>query len=290
MGKGELDIGRIGTTICEGDIVVCHFMEKGPKMLRVAPGGVINTAHGKLEHDHIIGRQWGESVRTSTGRQVYLLRPTLEDFAMGLRRISNINYPKDISRILYRVGIGPGDRVLELGTGSGAMAISLAYAVGAQGRVYSYDIREDMIKCAGKNLRRTGLADRVELKLREKMALPAESDVDAVLMDIPTPWEELEAAWQALSPGGYLACTVPTYDQLGELAAWLPRKSFLPLEAMEILCRELRAEKGRTRPAFKMIPHTQMIQFAVKVSSGQGADETEAGAGDAIDSIEKGEP
>jgi len=251
--------------IHEGDMVVCYFKDKGAKLIRVREDGEMNTKHGKLSYSRMIGRPYGTTITTSMGHPVYLLRPTAEDLAMGVRRISNINYPKDISRILYRIGVKPGGRVVEVGAGSGAMAISLAYAVGAEGCVYTYDIREDMLKCTGKNLRRAGLADRVTLKLRDKREPFAETDVDAVLMDIPTPWEELDAGWEALCCGGYLACTVPTYDQLGELAVCLSKKSFLPLEAMEIMCRPLRAERGRTRPEFKMITHTQMIQFAVKV-------------------------
>jgi tRNA (adenine57-N1/adenine58-N1)-methyltransferase len=262
--------------INEGDMVVCHFNEKGAKLIKVSQDGALNTNHGKLSFSDIIGQHYGAAVTTSTGHGVYLLRPTAEDLAMGVRRISNINYPKDISRILFRVGIKPGARVIEIGAGSGAMAICLAYAVGDEGRVYSYDIREDMLKCTGKNLRRVGLADRVELKLRERMAPFPEKDVDAVLMDIPTPWQELGAAWDALCWGGYLACTVPTYDQLGELGVCLGKNSFMPLEAMEIMCRPLRAERGRTRPAFKMITHTQMIQFAAKIVPGEALGEDAA--------------
>ncbi len=268
--------------IGEGDMVVCHFRDKGPKLIRVKEAGEMNTKHGKLSYSRMIGRPYGAVITTSTGHPVYLLQPTAEDLAMGVRRISNINYPKDISRILYRIGIKPGARVIEIGAGSGAMAISLAYAVGPEGGIYTYDIREDMLKCTGKNLHRVGLADRVELKVREKMEPLSEKDVDAVLMDIPTPWEELNIAWAALCPGGYLACTVPTYDQLGELAICLSKNGFLPLEAMEIMCRPLRAERGRTRPEFKMITHTQMIQFAVKILP------TEAGVSAAADDADLG--
>jgi tRNA (adenine57-N1/adenine58-N1)-methyltransferase len=207
---------------------------------------------------------------------------------MSLRRISNINYPKDISRILYRLGIGPGKRIVEIGAGSGAMALSLAHAVGVDGRIYAYDLREDMLKISAKNLRRAGFADRVELKLRERLSPLGETGMDAVVMDIPTPWEELDVAWRALSPGGYLACTVPTYDQLGELAVWLPEKSFLPLESMEIFCRPLRAEKGRTRPLFKMVAHTQIIQFAVKVTTSVGPAAREADPAEEGESFNQG--
>src|SRR6056297_1946930 len=188
--------------IHEGDMVVCYFKDKGAKLIRVRENGEMNTKHGKLSYSRMIGRPYGATITTSISHPVYLLRPTAEDLAMGVRRISNINYPKDISRILYRIGIRPGARVVEIGAGSGAMAISLAYAVGTEGCVYTYDIREDMLKCTGKNLRRVGLADRVTLKLRDKKEPLSETQVDAVLMDIPTPWEELDASWEALCCAG----------------------------------------------------------------------------------------
>lgn len=269
--------------------MVCYFKDKGPKLIRATQEGRMNTACGLLTYNRLIGSPWGTATTTSSGHPVYLLRPTPEDLVMSLRRISNINYPKDISRILYRLGIGPGGRIVEIGAGSGAMAVSLAHAVGVDGRIYAYDLREDMLRISAKNLRRAGLANRVELKLRERFSPVAETEVDAVVMDIPTPWEELDTAWQALRPGGYLACTVPTYDQLGELAVRLPENSFLPLESMEIFCRPLRAEKGRTRPLFKMVAHTQMIQFAAKVTMCAALGGSETGAEEQDESFNQGE-
>jgi sulfur carrier protein ThiS len=123
-----------------------------------------------------------------------------------------------------------------------------------------------MLDCAGRNLERAGLSERVELKRREFQAALEEREVDVVTMDIMKPWRELKQVHEALKDGGYMACTVLTYNQLETLAESMPEASFLPLETMEILSRPLRPRRGTTRPKYDMLAHTHLLQFGVKVT------------------------
>ncbi len=66
-------------------------------------------------------------------------------------------YPKDIGFILTSMSVGPDQTILEAGTGSGSMTVALAYAVGANGRVITYEKREEFQNLARKNVERLGL-------------------------------------------------------------------------------------------------------------------------------------
>ena len=253
-------------SIREGDMVVCRMVGRDPVLIKVAATASLTTEAGELNHADIIGKPFGTCVETSEGEVVFLLRPTAEDYVVGAERNSPVNYPKEISRIIFRLGIGSGSRVLEVGTGSGAMTTALAHAVGPDGHVYSYDVRQDMLDCTESNLKRAGLADRVELKKRQFQAPFDESELDAATIDVMKPWRELKQVWEALRDGGYLGCTVLTYNQLETLAESMPEERFLPLESMEILCRALRPRNNTTRPKYEMLGHTHLLQFGVKVA------------------------
>src|SRR5262245_17210397 len=64
---------------------------------------------------------------------------------------------------LDKLAAKPGERVLEIGFGTGHCLVSLAQAVGPTGRVFGIDISEKMRDLARENLSKQKLADRAEL-------------------------------------------------------------------------------------------------------------------------------
>ncbi len=76
-----------------------------------------------------------------------------------------------------------GERLLEIGFGTGRSLVALAQAVGASGRVAGVDLSDGMLKKARARLEKAGLAERVELKNGDAARLPFEADAfDAVFM------------------------------------------------------------------------------------------------------------
>jgi tRNA (adenine57-N1/adenine58-N1)-methyltransferase len=191
-----------------------------------------------------------------------LLRPSLNDRILHLRRISQIIYPKDAGYILLKMNIGPGARVIEAGTGSGALTMVLAHAVRPDGRVYSYDVRSDMQRLARKNLASAGLGDVVEFKLRDVAEGFDETDVDALFLDLPNPWDYLSQAHAALSSGGFFGSIMPTANQVSRLLVALERASFGFIEVEEILLRPYKPVAERLRPTDQMVAHTGFLIFA----------------------------
>src|SRR4030042_2867869 len=128
-------------------------------IVRLSPGDQLHTHRGFINHDDILGQPLGSILTSHLGSPFYLLRPSLHDLIMNVRRESQIVYPKESGYVLLKLNILPGSRVIEAGTGSGAMTIVLARGVMPSGKVYSYDRRQDMIDLATRNLSRgAGLA------------------------------------------------------------------------------------------------------------------------------------
>jgi tRNA (adenine57-N1/adenine58-N1)-methyltransferase len=199
------------------------------------------------------------------GSPFFLLQPSLADLLTDLPRSTQILYPKDIGFILITMGIGPGKKVIEAGTGSGSMTIALAYAVSTEGHIFSYEVRPDMQNLAKKNLERVGLASRVEFKLRDLQAGCDETDGDAFFLDLPNPFDYMPQVRAALKPGGFVCSLLPTANQVEQLLVALRRERFAFIEVCEVLVRYYKAEPTRFRPTDRMVAHTGYLIFARRI-------------------------
>ncbi len=267
----------------EGDIAELVGLRHKHFIFTLKAGSKLETHRGILFHDDLIGRQWGTQVFSHLGAAFYLLQPSLADILIDLPRSTQILYPKDIGFILVTMGIGPGQKVMEAGTGSGSMAIALAHAVGADGRVVSYEVRPDMQNLARKNLERLGLEARVELKLRDIRDGFDEVGADAFFLDVPNPWDYIVQVRAALKSGAFLCCLVPTFNQVADLLLALRREHFAFVEVCEILLRYYKPEPSRLRPTDRMVAHTGFLIFGRRIEPGddiRGRElATELGAG-----------
>jgi tRNA (adenine57-N1/adenine58-N1)-methyltransferase len=173
-------------------------------IIRLKPGEQFQTHRGVLKHDDLIGKPWGSKVLSHIGNPFFLLQPALGDIIRETRRSTQILYPKDIGFILITMGIGPGQHILEAGTGSGAMTTALAYAVGPTGHVTTYEVRPDMQRLAIRNLTILGLDDRITFKLADIGDGFTEQQIDAAFMDVPNPEDYIHLVRQAVKMGGFL--------------------------------------------------------------------------------------
>jgi len=228
-------------------------------------GAKFETHRGILQHDDLIGKTWGTQVFSHNGSPFFLLQPSLADLLIDLPRTTQILYPKDIGFILVTMGVGPGQKVMEAGTGSGSMTTALAYAVGSEGRVISYEIKPDNQNLARKNLTRFGLASRVDFKLRDIQQGFDETDADSFFLDIPNPYDYAAQVRSALKPGGFLCCLIPTFNQVEKTLYSLRRESFAFINVCEILLRYYQAEPNKLRPTDRMVAHTGFLVFARRI-------------------------
>lgn len=244
-------------------------------IFRLESEGELQTHRGVIRHQQLIGASWGAYVETHLGHPFYLIQPSLHDILLNIRRTSQIIFPKDIGYILLHLSVGPGRTVVEAGTGSGALTTALAWAVGPNGKVVSYDRRADMQELARKNLRRVGLEERVEFRLRDIAQGFDETDVDALFLDLPDPQAYLAQARAALRSGGCFGCILPTTNQVAALLEGLDAHGFAFQEVCEILLRFYKVVPQRLRPTDRMVAHTGYLVFARPVLSPPPVEEDE---------------
>jgi tRNA (adenine57-N1/adenine58-N1)-methyltransferase catalytic subunit len=225
-------------------------------------GGQLQTHRGVVNHDDLVGKPWGSQVYSHLGSAFYLMPPALGNLLQESRRNTQIMYPKDIGYILVMMGIGPGSHVVEAGTGSGAFTTALAWAVGPQGHVISYEARADMQNLARKNLEKLGLQDRVTLKLKDISLGLDESNVEILFLDLPNPYDLLEQVYAAMMPGGFFGCILPTSNQVSRMISALYRCNFAFIDVCEIMLRFYKANPNRFRPTDRMVAHTGYLVFA----------------------------
>lgn len=225
----------------------------------------IETHIGVISKDILNGLEYGSEVSMSTGKRAYLLEPVLIDYLPKLRRRTQIMYPKEAGYLVLKLGVKPGCKVLEGGTGSGAMTSVLANLVGLDGKVVSYDINPGSIKISEENLKRLGLSGRVELRLGDLKDVPEVCEYDCAVLDLPNPWSFLPEVWRALKPSGRVAIAVPTFNQLERLAASLSVCGFLHLETVDMWSSEVQFKHDAIRHKPIVRGHNTFLTFAAKI-------------------------
>lgn len=253
----------------DGDLAQLVGLRHKHFILTLQAGGKFESHRGIIPHDELIGKPWGSQVFSHNGSPFFLLQPSLADLINELPRTTQIMYPKDVGFILITMGVGPGQTVMEAGTGSGSMTTALAYVVGSEGRVISYEVKPDVQNLARKNLTRFGLDSRVDFKLRDIQQGFDETDADSFFLDVPNPYDYTAQVRAALKPGGYLCCLIPTFNQVEKTLHALRRTDFAFIEVCEILLRYYQSEPTKLRPTDRMVAHTGFLVFARRIEPSQ---------------------
>ena len=251
----------------------------GPKgrlnTITLEVGGQFHTQHGFVSHDDLIGLPDGSVVQSNNEIEFLALRPLLTDFVMSMPRGAAIIYPKDAAQILAVGDIFPGARVVEAGVGSGALSLWLLRAIGQEGRLQSFERREEFSTVARANVEAFlgASPDNWSIDLGDLTdVLPTVTEpasVDRVILDMLAPWECLDAVATALTPGGVLVCYVATVTQLSRVAeAIRSTGKFTNPDSTETMIRGWHVEGLAVRPDHRMIAHTGFLLTARRLADG----------------------
>jgi tRNA (adenine57-N1/adenine58-N1)-methyltransferase len=235
--------------------------EKGEKFT-VCPGEGMREINGigVVDTNRLSGDPTGSKI-TIADEEYLHFEASLLDILTNLERGPQLIMPKDSAQIIVGCSIGPGKTVLEIGTGTGAMTIMLAYYVRPDGRVVTYEKNDAHSKIALKNIKSAGLDDIVEIRCEDAINIDIEGEFDAVVMDIPQPWDLLESAGKTMKGSGHVCAYVPTMNQVENTIRSMRESGYIDIRSVENLQREIVVGKGGTRPSFEMLGHTGYLCF-----------------------------
>jgi len=252
----------------EGSPVLIIF-KNGKRSLHILSKKGIHTHKGYIDYEKIVSLGYGSKVVTNLGEEVVVAKPTLSEIIPKIARKTQIVYPKEVGYAILKLGIGNGSRVLEVGTGSGATTAVLASFVRPNGKVVSFDINEEFLKLASKNIEKLSLKDFVEFRLHDiRNGIEEREFFDAAFVDIPDPWTILKPLSQALKPSSRVAIVVPTFNQLEKLSENIT-EDFIFDEAVDITLYEIQLKKGAIRPTSLARAHNAFLVFLIKVKAKQ---------------------
>ncbi len=254
--------------LADGELVVLTDRKGRRYLVTLEAGAEWHSHAGMVPHDDIIGGTEGIAVRTNRNMEVTVFRPTREEFVLKMKRGAQVVYTKDQAMIVAAADIQPGCTVIEAGAGSGALTMALLAAVGPEGRVISFERREDHLAHARTNVARWlgGEPDNWEVRHGDLAeALPG-LRAHRLVLDMLEPWTMVAGAAEALAPGGIVLAYTPTVPQVMRFTdtLWADGRFGL-VQTTETLVRGWDVNGLAVRPAHRMVAHTAFLTTARRV-------------------------
>ena len=248
-----------------GEKVLLIDQRERTYLFSLQAGATYHTHAGTLAHDDLIGEPEGTRVTTARGMVLAAFRPRFSDYVLKMPREAQVVYPKDLGPIVVYADVSPGARVLEAGTGSGALSIALCRAVGEQGRVVSYELRAEHRDRARANIE--GFFGKIPdtLEMRDGRRGRRGLERGSVRQGGPRSAGAVGAARSAppRARARRGALRLPPDDDPGPAARPRPPgDGFLHIETFEVLKRGWHVTERSVRPDHRMVGHTGFLTVA----------------------------
>lgn len=240
--------------------------------LKLEAGTEFSTKKGQIKHDDMIGHPEGIVIESSMGAAYQVFRPLLFEYVVSMPRGAAIIYPKDAAQIITMADIYPGARVVEAGAGSGSLTSYLLRAIGPDGTLGSYELREEFAETARRNVEQIAGPDPTgwTLTVGDVREVITEPEIDRLILDMVDPWTCIPLAVERLVPGGIVCAYVATTTQLSLFTETIREQGgFTEPRAWETIERDWHLEGLSVRPDHKMIGHTAFLVTARKMAPGQ---------------------
>lgn len=251
--------------IAEGSYVLLFHTPRKKWLAKVTQDKKLHTHLGIIDISATVGMEYGSAVRTTEGKLIFLVEPTIHDFIMKSERRTQIVYPKDLGYIAARTGLKNGSKVLEIGTGSAALATFMASIVKPDGHIYTFDVNSEFMEIAKRNLDKAGMSSYVTMHQHDPHQGVDVREADVAIVDLGDPWTVVDQVHDALKGSGAFVAICPTMNQIEKTATELKRAGYADIDCVELMIRNMEAREGMTRPSMRMIGHTTYLVFARKV-------------------------
>lgn len=244
------------------------FVIKTPRgkqyVKKLLPNWEWQSHDGLLTAEQITNANFGDILYTNLGMPVRISEATLEDRMLGIKRLTQIIYPKDAAYICLRLGVGQNRIIGECGCGSGGLTLVFSWFGGNNCKIISQDNREEFLKLTAKNLEWANLGQNVVLHHQDLTDGFCVNNADALFVDVREPWKYLKQIENSSKPGATIGFLIPTVNQASELLAKLENAPFDEIEMLEIFMRKWKTLPDRLRPNDRMIAHTSFLIFCRK--------------------------
>ena len=235
-------------TIREGDLVIFWDDKDNYWPAKMKKGESYMTYKGKFYYDDIIDKaDFGTKVFFKRGQGfINVIRPTSHLYTVSLPRRTQILYSPDVSMVIGRLGLKPGSVVVESGTGTGSLSVSLIRTVYPKGHLFTYEFNKQRQLKAEEDFKGLGLGPYVTSTHRDVLGegflLPgkvAANQVDAVFLDLPRPEQAVEHAYEVLKPKGRLCNFSPCIEQVQKACLEMAKLGFYDIRTFECLSRNV---------------------------------------------------
>ena len=237
--------------------------ERGKKYI-LKPGAEFQSDLGIVKADVLDNAQIGDEVKSHLDHSFKIVKPNVNDFIDLMERRCSILIKKDMGQVLAHTGLGAGSRVVDAGTGAGAIALHFGNVVGLEGKVFTYEVREDFAEVARRNIDNFGITN-IEVKNKNIKEGIDEDNIDLIFLDLPKPFEIFEEVMESLNVGGWLAVYAPYIDQAETSYRVAKKLGFYDIEIIETLERGLEVRTQGVRPKTRMVGHSGYLLFARKL-------------------------
>ena len=208
-------------------------------------------------------------LKSSTGQEFKIYRPTFKEFILNMKRGPQIIYPKDISQIVIESNISSSSKVLEIGTGSGALTLYLVSILNEKGSLTTVDISKTNQRRAKKTIERylstKEINEEYNLKfinqdLNDFNFSEISNEIDTVITDVPEPWIFFDN--NKINTDIVWVSYLPSITQVIKTKECLESNNFVNIEVKEVILRDWYLNKKIARPDNKLISHTGFLLSA----------------------------
>ena len=208
-------------------------------------------------------------IPSSTGQKFKIYRPTFKEFILLMKRGPQIIYPKDISQIVIEANISSFSKVLEIGTGSGALTLYLINILNGSGSLTTLDISKTNQRRAKKTIERYLSTQEMNVNYSLKFINQElnkfnfsdyVNEIDTVITDVPEPWEFFDK--NIIDSDLFWVSYLPSITQVIKMKECLELNKFEDIEVKEVILRDWYLNKKIARPNNKLISHTGFLLSA----------------------------
>ncbi len=195
----------------------------------------------KLKKDGTISTSSVEAAFCAVPRHLFLpgVAPdeVYRDQAIGTKSLNDVfvsssSQPAIMAIMLELLELKPGQRVLEIGAGTGYNAALMAHIVGETGQVVTLDIDEDIVESAREHLTLAGF-DRVQVVCGDGgLGYPTSAPFDRIILTVQA-WDIAPAWWEQLKPDGRLMLPLNVIKGVQKLVAFERKDDSLVSVAVE---------------------------------------------------------